>query len=571
MTALLTVVSIPLVIPFFQILFEVSELPSEPSGLWDLDETLHNYFSTLIGHHGVNGALVRVCGLVVLVFAAKNLCRFLISYFMIPARNALLRDLRKDIWSAITTMPLQQRYHMKQGYLLSLITNDLSEVDHGILKVFELLFKTPLIVLGSLGLMIWLSPKLTVIAFALILFTLFVVGKVSHVLKKQSAEAQEKMSAITSLTSDLLTGYRSLIAFDAIGFLTKKFSAQNESYLNINNRMLRRRDAASPLSEFMGVITVVALLYAGAQIVLSGQMNPGTFFAFVFAFYNIIDPAKSFSREYANVQRGLAALDRINSFIDGTAKTERRIISNERSNTDFTDVIELRDVSLSFGEVKVFDGLSLRIQKGRQIGIVGISGVGKTSLFDLLLRLYEADTGTVTIDGRPIKTIQADRYRKLFGLVSQKPFLLYGTLQDNILLDKPLDEVRLKEAIRKSSLDESLLQREIGDLGAKISGGQAQRVEIARVYYRDPDIILFDEPTSMVDQVNERELLTNIKKLSEDKTVLMVTHNPSLLRDMDEIIVLHEGRVEAKGSFELLIVESQIFSQLVGHPHNVGT
>ena len=278
LTALLTVVSIPLVIPFFQILFgQGSSVATVPDSFWDLEGQLQFYFSDLIVENGTEQALVVVCFMVVVVFGLKNLCRFLISYFMIPVRNGVLRDLRSRIWQQYETISLADRIKYKQGYLMSLITNDLSEVDHGILKVFELLFKTPLIVLGSLLMMLWLSPKLTLIAFILIIFTVLIVGGISHVLKRQSAVAQGALSGISSIVDEYLTAFRAIRAYNAGAYFRSIFQKENAIYYKTTTQMLRRRDLASPLAEFLGVITIVALLYAGAHIVMDNELQPSTF------------------------------------------------------------------------------------------------------------------------------------------------------------------------------------------------------------------------------------------------------------------------------------------------------
>lgn len=564
LTAILTVISIPLVIPFFQILFGVSPSDySPPTSAWDLEANLNYYFSRLIAISDHFIALQFICIAVVVIYFLKNVCRFLVSYFMVYVRNGLLRDLRSKIWYSFTTLPIKERYKHPQGYLMSLITNDLSEVDHGIFKVFELLFKTPLILLGSLVFMIWLDLRLTLIAFGLILFTLVIIGGVSHILKRQSAMAQSTLSTITVIVDQYLKATKLIRTHHAGGYFQQRFDVQNERYFSLSNKMLRRRDLASPLAEFLGVITVVVLLYFGTHTVFNGDLEPATFFAFIFAFYNIIDPAKSFSREYANVQKGLAALDRINEFTD----LERSIDNDAATviNAEFTDQIAFRDVHFSYeGNPPVFNGLNFTIKRGERIGIVGISGVGKTTLIDLLLRFYQLNSGQIFLDDKDINSLNLVSYRNLFGLVTQQPHLFHGTAKDNILLDMEVNEQQLGHILKMVGLSEEFMEKRIGDGSTMISGGEAQRICLARVLYRKPEILLLDEPTSQLDRTSVDDLIATIMEITAQQTVIMISHHPRLLSGMDRIIVLEEGQIVDDGQYDELYQRNHFFKRMVG-------
>ena len=565
LTAILTVISIPLVIPFFQILFGIS--PSNykaPESLWDLENVLNYGFSRLIAMSDHFVALWVVCIAVVVIFFLKNLCRFLISYFMVYVRNGLLRDLRQKIWKGYKRLSLTQRYEKRQGYLMSLITNDLSEVDHGILKVFELLFKTPLVIVGSFLFMVWLSPKLTLIAFGLIIFTLIIIGGISHVLKRASAEAQESLSGMTILVDQYLSATKMIRTHHADGFFSRRFDEENNRYFKISNRILRRRDLASPLAEFLGVVTIVVLLFYGTHAVFNDDMEPATFFAFIFAFYNIIDPAKSFSREYANVQKGMAALERINGFEQELGKEEW--IFKGTKTASFEDSIALEDVTFSYGEKEVIlNGFSLKIRRGEKVGVVGDSGVGKTTIVDILLGFFAPQRGTVKIDGYAISDVDEASYRKLFGLVTQRSQLFYGSIEDNIVMDMPIDTLRLEDICTRVGLDKASLQHRVGDHASQVSGGESQRICLARALYRDPEMLILDEPTSQLDIKSARLLMDHITAHALNKTVMMITHQVALLKKMDRIIFMKEGKIMDEGQYQALYERNESFRSLVGH------
>lgn len=567
-TAIFTVVSIPLVIPFFQILFGIS--PSRykiPESAWELEGWLNYGFSRLIAMSDHFIALKVVCGLVIIVFLLKNLFRFLTSFFMIYVRNGVLRDLRNQLWHSFEGLSLSQRGGYAQGYLMQLSTNDLNEVDHGILKVFEFLFKLPLIIVGSLLIMLWLSPQLTMIAFGLIAFTLVVIGGLSYVLKRQSASALEVQSNMTVLLDQYLSSMKLVKIHHADGYFGKRYQKENEDYFKLSNKILRRRDLASPLAEFLGVVTIVVLLYFGAHAVFNDDIQAATFFAFIFAFYNVIDPAKSFSREYANLQRGIAALDRVQSFIEQHPSDPLKSESstgNPTKGLNLTSNLNVASLSFKHNEEQKYPltDINVRLGKGEKIGVIGKSGAGKTTLVDLILRFHEGFSGNISIDGRSIDRIDVADYRSMFGLVAQDSVLFFGTVKENILLNHQEDTKRLHEVLAKVAIPLKYLDKKVGDRATLISGGEAQRICLARVLYHNPDIIILDEPTSHLDAPTEQVIIKSI--LNSEKTVLMITHNVQLLQDMDHIIVLDKGQIESSGSFNSLLENSRIFRHLLG-------
>ena len=562
-TAILTVVSIPLVIPFFQILFGASPSDFPPPESWmDLEATLNYGFSRLIAMTDHFIALRLICIIVVVVFLLKNIFRFLISFFMVYVRNAMLRDLRADLWAGFENISLTDRKSYHQGHLLSLITNDLQAVDHGILMAFELVFKLPLVILGSLIIMFWLSPGMTLVAFGLILFTLLIVGRISHKLKSFGARSQDLWSDLVILTNEYLSALKLIRVHDAKGFFRKRFDSVNDELFKVSNRMYRRRDLASPLAEFLGVVTIVILLYFGSLEVLNDELMAGTFFAFIFAFYNVIDPAKSFAREYANVRRGLAALDRINQFRSSIGTLP--ISTDDQKSLTFKDSMRLKNISFWHfdSDDRGLNDISIRFAKGSITSIAGPSGVGKTTLLDLLLGFYVPASGEIGLDDTIVDSTSVASFRNLFGLVTQDPKLFHGSVLQNILLGEEYDQQKVREIISMTGLDESFLNKTVGDNNVGISGGEAQKVCLARVLYRSPEIIILDEPTSQLDQNAKREIIARIRALKSRYTVIIVSHQRELLEIADKIILMNNGSIVGEGQYLDLIERNEHFMSL---------
>lgn len=568
LTAVFTLVSIPLVIPFFQIIFGAS--PSDykaPSSWLDLEGTLNYGFSRLIAISDRSHALVVVCISVVAVFLMRNICRYLASYFMMPARNGLLKDLRSRLFEAYLKMPLSIRNKSHKGQLLSMMSNDINEIDYGILAAVDLLFKAPLVVIGSVLFMFWINIKLSIVAIILVSITVLVIGRLSHILKFVSRHIQDKLGAIQAISSEYLGGIKVIQSYNAEGFFVKRFAAENSAHYELNNRILRRRDLASPLSEFLAVAIIAYLLYFGAQMVFRQEILPATFFAFVFAFYNIIDPAKAFSREYFNVQKGIAALSRISDF-ETDIITYNDHKKGSISISSFKYKIEFKSLSFSHEGVDhdtfILRDLSFAVVKGEKIGIVGYSGSGKSTLIDLLLRFYIPDKGAIFLDNISIDEYKKDDYRRLFGLVTQDPQLFHMSIKENITLsDNELppsfnDHMDLGSLSGISKID----QDRVGDEGIKLSGGERQRICIARALYHNPEIILLDEPTSSLDSESEQEVISSIHDLFEDRTIIMITHNTKLLSQMDRIIVLDRGRIVEQGTYDELKSLNGTFARL---------
>ena len=552
LTALLTLISIPLVIPFFQILFDVS--PSDytaPENWYDIEQTLTYGFSRLIAISDKRNALALVCFLILGVVFLRNLTRYFSAYFLTPARNGVLRDLRTSLFQSFESMSLTERYRYKKGQLLSSLSYDMSEIDHGLLKATELLVKSPLIIIGCIIFMLSISLKLTLISVGLSIVIFVIIALGSNFLKRKSPQLHALYGELNVRADEYLSSKKLIESYNAQGFFNAKTNSAIEEHNALNNRMLRRRDLASPISEFLLVAITVLILYIASHMVFDRALQPETFFAFIFAFFSIIDPAKNFSREYYNVQRSSASLQRIQSIIASTQHASSQPIVDEVEELNFTDTIAFNSIDFSYGQNEsVLNGFSLSIKQGEKLAIVGTTGEGKTTIIDLLLRFYNPDSGDITIDGVRIDQFDLDTYRDRFAMVTQDHVVFSMSLAENISFTDTFNATRLEKALDQAQLNsvDFRSDMEIVDQGANLSGGEKQRITIARALYKDADILIFDEPTSNLDYSTAQQLIDSVVRI-KNKTIIVISHDLRLLSKMDRIVLLEEGKISESGSF----------------------
>ena len=374
--SIFTVISIPLIIPFFQLLFDrVPETATLNNG--EEMDYLTRWFSELIATHGKDDALVMVCALIVATFFLKNLFRYLAMYVMAPMRTGIVHDIRSDLYYKYLHLPLSVVNEGRSGDFISRISNDVQEVEHSILKIIQVVFKSPLVIIGSIAYMIYLSPQLLIFVLGLLVFTVFVIGGISKSLKKKSGIAQEKLSNIVSQVEESISGSKVVKAFNAEPYMKGRFDKENEGYRNVITRLIRRQDLSSPLSEFLGVTIVALLMYYGSQMVFSKSLVPEAFFAFIFAFYQVIEPAKSFSSAYYNIQKGLAAIDRIDAV--NTLPDEVQMHDGIAKNK-LNSKLSLKGLTFEYVPGQpVLSEVSLEINAGETVAIVGTSGSGKST------------------------------------------------------------------------------------------------------------------------------------------------------------------------------------------------
>ncbi|HMQ06594.1 MAG TPA: ABC transporter ATP-binding protein [Saprospiraceae bacterium] len=557
--SLFTVISIPLIIPFFQLLFNRTEPSGVSMEMEGAEARLQNFFSTLIQTYGEEKALVWVCMAIIVVFLLKNTFRYLALYVMAPVRTGIIKNLRSELFDRFLRMPLSYYTEERKGDLISRISHDVQEVEWSIIQVIETSVKSPLIILGCLIFMLIISPALTVFVLFLMAFTILVIGFAGRRLKQSSTKLQEAMGLISSQVEEALRGIKVIRAFGATHIIKKQFNDLNEGYEFRSRYLLRRRDLSSPLSEFLGVSTVAVLLWYGSGLVMDGVLGPETFFAFIFAFYQVIEPSKNFSTAYYNLRKGMGALERIGQIIHEGKPEQVGNIFKDDINQD----IKVSHVSFSYPEDgPVLHDIHFTIQKSEKIAILGESGTGKTTLIDLIMGLYSPVSGVIYIDDKSVKDLHPESKRKLFGLVTQTPFLFHGSVKENILFgrdDFGMEDVQKAAQIAHCHSFISMLpdgyDTFIGDDGIKLSGGQRQRITIARAILNNPSILIWDEATSSLDAESEDVLQQSMYTWWPEKTVIIIAHRLSTIKNVDKIIVLSDGKIIQMGTHEELIHE----------------
>jgi len=572
--AVFTVVSIPSIIPFLQILFGLeSPVIDKPELTWSAASLVSYgkyWFSNLIHTQSKEVALGYICVFIVGLFLLKNIFRYLSLFFMAPVRNGIVRDIRQQLFSKMMSLPLSYFSEEKKGDLMSRITTDVMEIEWSILNVLEAIFREPLILLGCLGLMIYISPSLTLFVFLLIIFTALIIGGIGKTLKKKSTKVQEKLANLVTIVEEGLTGSRIIKGFNAEKYQEAKFKKENDAYKQTLTRLLWRRDLSSPLTEFLGVAVVAILLWYGSRQVFSGALGPDSFLAFLFAFYYVIDPAKSFSTAFYNIQKGQAAVQRVEYILN--AENTIQEAEDAFSIQDLKYQIEYRNVAFSYagGEKAVLENIDLKIPKGKIIALVGASGAGKTTLADLLPRFYDVTSGGVFIDGKNIKDLRLKDLRSLMGIVSQEAILFNDTIYNNIVFGmENISEAQVIEAAKVANAHEFIIatengyQTNIGDRGNKLSGGQRQRITIARAVLKNPPILILDEATSALDSESEKLVQESLTQLMQNRTSIVIAHRLSTIQHADEIIVMQEGKIIERGRHDQLLVQEGAYRKLV--------
>lgn len=570
------VISIPVLQPFLQILFNrnTSEQQSpalpEGSGFAGFEAQSKMYFNRLITEQGHEKALLVVCAMLILVFFGKNLFRYLSLYFLAPVRNGIVRDFRQKMVNKMLELPLSFFSNERKGDLMSRFTSDVQEIEWSIVGVMEAIVREPIVILGSLTFMVYISPSLTVFVFGLLVFTALIIGGIGRSLRKQSGEAQTRLGYIVSLVEETLGGLRIIKGFNAESYQRDRFASENKAYARSLTRIYRRRDVASPLSEFLGICVVSVLLWYGARQVFAGTLSAETFITFLYAFFNVIDPAKAFSSAIYSIRKGMGAVERVQAVLEADLVILDK--ANALTINDFSEKIEFENVSFQYpnAERPALQEVSLSIPKGKRVALVGASGAGKSTIADLLPRFYDVNSGQITIDGKDIRDVRTRELRALMGIVSQEAVLFNDTVRNNIAFGtEGVSDEAIEAAARAANAHEFIVRMpggynaNIGDRGGKLSGGQRQRLTIARALLKNPPVLILDEATSALDSESEQLVQFALERLLQNRTALVIAHRLSTVQDADEIIVLDQGRIVERGTHESLMQQGQIYRKLV--------
>ncbi len=520
--------------------------------------------------YGPASTLLFVGIVAIVATALKTGFAYLGAYETIYIRNGVVRDIRRKIFTKILSLPLPFFSEERKGDIISRMTGDVQEVEASVMSSLEMFFQSPILILVYLSTMLMMSWQLTLFVFVMLPIMGTLIGKVGKNLKRHSREGQNKMGEILSLMEETLSGLRIIKAFNAEKKVNQKFSDENESYRRIQNRLMRRRSLAHPMSEFLGTIVIVLVLWFGGTLILNhtGALTAPEFIAYIALFYSIINPAKNLTNAFYSIQKGLAAMDRI----DDILKAESSILEPRQpvKIKEFTDAITYRNVSFAYNESKtVLKNINLTIPKGQTVALVGQSGSGKSTFVDLLPRFYDINEGEITIDGNNIKDFSFYDLRELMGNVNQDPILFNDTIYNNIAFGvENATPEKVENAAKIANAHDFIMQTEngyqtvIGDRGGKLSGGQRQRLSIARAVLKNPPIMILDEATSALDTESEKLVQEALDNLMRNRTSIVIAHRLSTIKNANLICVFHEGEIAERGTHEELLQLNGIYTKL---------
>jgi ABC-type multidrug transport system fused ATPase/permease subunit len=573
LSALFSLFSLTMIIPFLGILFSTQPLVTEAMPWRLTPEAVQNnfnyYISLLITHYGEVWALGFISVVVTVTSLLKNGFKYLALYHLTPVRNGVAMDLRNAIYRKSIDLPLSYYAGERKGDTISRMTNDVHQIEISIISSLEMMFREPLTILVYLGSLFVMSPHLTLFVLLLLPVSGLVIGRIGRSLKSTALRGQSKLGLILSVMEETLGGLRIIKAFNAEDKMDGRFRSLNSFYTRIMNKMYRRQYLASPVSEFLGTIVVVVIMLYGGAMILSGSvaLSSQGLIGYLAIFSQVINPAKSFSQAYYNIQKGMASADRIDEVL--TASNVIFESPKAQSRTSFTSDITFHDVGFRYEDQFVLRHISLRIGEGQKLALVGQSGAGKSTLVDLIPRFYDVSEGEITLDGIPIKELKIKDLRALIGNVNQEPILFNDTFFNNIAFGKPgagMEEV--EQAARIANAHEFIMASplgyytNIGDRGGKLSGGQRQRISIARAVLQNPPILILDEATSSLDTESEKLVEEALSNVMRNRTSIVIAHRLSTVVNADVICVMHEGRIVEQGSHQELIALGGVYRKL---------
>ena len=576
LSAVLNIFSFAALIPILQILFRTEGAGTAtqlmPWSLDNLKEVLANnadyYVTQLIGDVGATTTLLLIGLFLAFATFLKTGAYFLSSATIIPIRTGVVRDIRNQLYHKITSLPLGFFSEERKGDIIARMTGDVGEIESSIMSSLDMLFKNPILIISYFTALIFISWQLTLFTLVFVPIFGWFMGYVGRKLKRKSIAAQSLWSDTMSQVEETLGGLRIIKAFCAEDKMNKRFDGINSEYRNSIQRVNIRQQMAHPMSEFLGTVLIIIVLWVGGILVLDQQILSGpTFIYYLVMLYSIINPLKDFSKASYNIPKGLASMERVDKILK--AENAIKEPANPKHIASFEHQIEFRHVSFRYGEQWVLKDINLVIEKGKTVALVGQSGSGKSTLVDLIPRYYDVQEGEVLIDGVNVKDLGIHDLRQLIGNVNQEAILFNDSFYGNITfgVDSATRE-QVEQAAHIANAHEFIMQTEhgydtnIGDRGGRLSGGQRQRVSIARAILKNPPILILDEATSALDTESERLVQDALERLMKTRTTVAIAHRLSTIKNADEICVLHEGEIVERGTHEELLEKGGYYRKL---------
>lgn len=578
LSAVFNIFSFTLLIPILQILFKMDNkvyefIPWDAAGEGLKDIAVNNFYYYVTRMIEINGPSLTLLFLgLFLAFMTllKTSCYFASSAVMIPLRTGVVRDIRIMVYSKVMSLPLGFFSEERKGDIIARMSGDVGEVENSITSSLDMLIKNPILIVMYFGTLIITSWQLTLFTLLVVPGMGWIMGKVGKKLKRQSLEAQAKWSDTMSQLEETLGGLRIIKAFIAEQKMINRFTECSNEFRDATNRVAMRQALAHPMSEFLGTLLIVVVLWFGGSLILGNHssIDAPTFIFYMVILYSVINPLKEFSKAGYNIPKGLASMERVDKIL----KAENKIVEipNPKPLNGLEEQVEFKDISFSYdGKKEVLQHINLTVPKGKTVALVGQSGSGKSTLVDLLPRYHDVQEGTITIDGVNIKDVRISDLRSLIGNVNQEAILFNDTFFNNIAFgveNATMEQVI--EAAKIANAHDFIMEKEdgyhtnIGDRGSKLSGGQRQRISIARAILKNPSILILDEATSALDTESERLVQEALERLMKTRTTIAIAHRLSTIKNADEICVLYEGEIVERGKHEELLAKNGYYKRL---------
>lgn len=580
--ALFSTLSFIALIPMMNVLFDTSEKVTQKpvyTSIFEITkyakEYLYYYITLLSEQNGPQFALILVIGIVIITFLFKNLFNFLASNHLLHLKNGVLKDLRNAMYIKIINLPVSYYSEKRKGDIMARMLGDVNEVQNSFFSILELIVKEPMTIIFTLIAMISINFKLTIFVFIFIPVAGILISKIGKSLRTKSERVQAENGYLISIVEESLSGLKVVKSYNAEQSFQDKFNNSVSRILNLSNSIGKKNNLATPLSEFLGIITICVLLWFGGQMVLTDKLPNGKalldgakFLAYMGLAYNILTPAKAISKASYQVKGGLAAAQRVFDVLE----VENEITSKENAihKNTFESSIAIKNINFKYEDEKVLKDFSLEVKKGQTVALVGQSGSGKSTIANLLTRFYDVNDGQIQIDNNDIKEIDLHSLRGLIGLVTQDSILFNDSIKANIALGNPnATDEEIIEALKIANAYEFVkdlpngIHTNIGDSGNKLSGGQKQRLSIARAVLKNPPIMILDEATSALDTESEKFVQVALENMMQNRTSIVIAHRLSTIQKADVIVVMKKGKIVEQGTHEELIALEGTYNKLV--------